>query len=42
KIAESMRNDIIDFIKRFKNKSSCEIKEERYQKFRKISKYGIE
>lgn len=42
RIAESMRKDIIDFIERFKNKSGNEIKEERYQKFRKISKYGIE
>lgn len=42
KIAESLRKDIVDFIKRFKNKSGNEIKEERYQKFRRIGQYGIE
>ena len=41
-IVKNMKKDIVDFIERFKGKSSEEIKEHRYSKFRKIGKYGIE
>lgn len=40
-IAENMKLEIIDFINRYKGKSADEIKEQRYNKFREIGKYGI-
>lgn len=41
KVASSLKNEIINFIDRFENKSGEEIKNQRYEKFRKIGEYGI-
>lgn len=41
-IANDMRGEIKNFISRFKGVSGTDIKEHRYQKFRKIGEYGIE
>ena len=40
-IVKNMKEEIVDFIERFENKSGDEIKEQRYQKFRKIGEYEI-
>lgn len=41
-IAQGIKNEILEFINRFEQMSSKEIKEHRYDKFRKIGEYGIE
>lgn len=41
KVALSLKNEIISFIDRFKKESGDKIKNQRYEKFRKIGEYGI-
>ncbi len=42
RIAQNMKDEILDFINRFKDKTCEYIKEHRYRKFREIGKYKIQ